>query len=61
MRVESSRDPERYVHHWTMPKGFTREQAIEYFETFIKPRTMQIDRFQYDPKTGIAKTTVRVH
>jgi hypothetical protein len=54
--ITSSRDPERYVHHWVLPRGLTRDQAREYFLRHVKPRNFEITRFIYDAKTGIAKT-----
>lgn len=57
IRVESSRDPERRVMVWPgMPRGLTREQAIRFFETYIKPRSYEVERFYYHPKTGRTET-----
>lgn len=57
MRVESSRDPERYAMTWPgMPLGLTKDQARNFFIQHNKPRTYVIERFYYNPKTGHAET-----
>lgn len=57
LRVESSREPERKVAVWPgMPTGLTKDQARNFFLRHIKPRTYEVERFYYHPKTGRTET-----
>lgn len=56
-RVDSSRDPERYVMTWPgCPAGLSKDQARNWFIQHKKPRGYQLERFHYNPKTGIVET-----
>ena len=57
MRVEESRRPVQMKMRWPlMPKGLSKDQARNYFNTHIKPRSYRYARFAYDPRTGLVET-----
>lgn len=55
--IESSRDPERYVMVWPgCPAGLSKDQARNWFLQHRKPRSYQLERFYYEPKSGKVET-----
>lgn len=57
MKVEASRDPERYTMVWPgIPAGLSRDQARNFFLQHKKPRTYVLERFTYNCLTGHFQT-----
>lgn len=57
MNIESSREPERYVMVWPgLPSGLTKDQARNFWIQHKKPKSYQLERFYYNPKTGHTET-----
>jgi hypothetical protein len=57
MRIDQTRDPERYVMAWPgCPAGLSKDQARNWFIQHKKPKTYVMERFYYNPKTGHAET-----
>ena len=57
IHVESSREPERYVMVWPgCPSGLSKDQARNWFLQHKKPKGYQLERFDYDAKSGHVKT-----
>lgn len=55
--IESSRDPERYIAVWPgCPAGLSKDQARNWFIQHKKPRGYELERIQYDPKSGRVET-----
>lgn len=56
-RVESSREPERFMMVWPgCPTGLSKDQARNWFLQHKKPKGYRLDRFEYDHKSGLVKT-----
>lgn len=56
MNAETSRQPDDLVHMWTLPKGLTREKALQHFLERVKPKTYTFERFDYNAARGVART-----
>jgi len=56
MKVEASRQSERFWHVWYLPALLSRDEAWNYFMTRIKPREYTFEKFHYDTKTGRVMT-----
>ena len=56
MNAEASRDPERFWHCWTIPKGMNYADAEAWFKAHKKPSGYVYELFRYDHRTGIVRT-----
>lgn len=57
MNVYASREPERYAMVWPgVPIGLSMIQARNWWIQHRKPRSYQLERFEYNTKTGLVKT-----
>ena len=41
---------------WKVPKGLSRQAAIEFFLSKVKPSTYKFETIKYDPHTGTVMT-----
>lgn len=56
MNVEATRQPEVFWHCWPMAKGLNKADAEKLFKARYMPGGFTYERFEYDHRTGIART-----
>lgn len=52
MNAEQSRSKEVELPVFVLPRRLTREQAVNVFKTFYKPKGFTLTGYKYNPQTG---------
>lgn len=53
VHIEPTRYREQYAFTFSIPTGLEKSQAINWFVQHRKPKLMEIERFTYDPISGV--------